>query len=374
MKTRRNIIFTLTVVVVAVVSVWVLNTSFKSTIDESVKPIKIGAMLILSGDSASWGQASQRGIEMVVQEVNSKGGIDGRPIEMIYEDTQGRAFRAVSSYNKLTKINSVRAIVGPNFQAEVSAVASLAHDDGMPIVVPSYAPITERPDPRNPLMVWLDPTIETGRLARYVYQSGIESVSVIGTFDSWEQEVSEGFVSKFSALGGRVLFEELLQTNQVDVKTSVTKALNGNPEAVFVGTYYQFIPITKTLNELGYEGKVYSIEVDDYLANETREFTDGLQFISSDSYKENFNKKYEELYGEKPNIPSGQSYDAMNILISFLQKDSTREGVLKQMKEFKSYDGVSGKITVTDDHKTILPTAIYELRNGEIVKLGAYPE
>jgi len=331
--------------------------------------IKIGAMLILSGDGTAWGQASQRGIELAVQEANKNGGINGREIKMIYEDTQGIISTAISVYEKLTEVDKVKAITGPNFQAEVSAIAPLADNDKFPIITPSYAPISNRPNPRNPLMIWLDPTIEAEQMAKYVYNQNVRTVSVLGTQDSWEKEVSTAFANKFESLGGTVNFEDLLKTDDTNVRTTVSKAIKDNPDAIFLGTYYQFLNLTRAIKELGFERKVYSIEIDESLANESNEFTSGLQFISSDSYKESFRKKYEETYGEKSNIPAGQSYDAMNILISFLRKNSTREDMLEAMEEFKEYDGVSGKIRMTDDHKTIIPTAIYELDNGNIKKI-----
>jgi len=365
MNKTSKIIIGIIVVIIIVGLIFVFGGE-KKTEEET---IKIGAMLVLSGDSAAWGQASQRGIELAVQEVNEKGGINGKIIKTIYEDTQGNVSTAVSIYEKLTEIDKVEAIIGPNFQAEMSAIAPLADRDKFPIVTPSYAPISNRPNPRNPLMIWLDPTIEAERMAEYVYNQAVRTVSVLGTQDSWEREVSVAFADKFESLGGIVNFKDLLKTDETNVRTTVSKAIKDNPDAIFLGTYYQFLNLTRAIKELGFEGKVYSIEIDEYLANESKEFTSGLQFISPDLYKESFRKKYEETYGEKSNIPAGQSYDAMNILISLLRNNSTKKEMLKAMEEFKKYDGVSGEIRMTDDHKTTIPAAIYELDNGNIKRI-----
>jgi len=288
---------------------------------------------------------------------------------MIYEDSQGSASNAVSVYEKLTKIDKVNAIIGPLLQTEVSAVAPLADRDRFPVVAPSYAPIDNRPNPRNPLLIWLDATIEAEKMADYVYNQGIRTVSVLGTQDSWEKEVSTAFANKFKSLGGNVDFMDSLKTNETDVKTPTTLAIKNKPDAIFLGTYYQFLNLTRVLKELGYQGKLYSIEIDEYLAGESKNFASGLQFISSDSYKEEFRKKFEETYGEKSNISAGQSYDAMNILISFLRNNPTKDGLLNSFKMFKKYEGVSGTITMTEDNKTVIPTAIYELANGVIKKV-----
>lgn len=365
MTKTTKIIIGVIIVVIVIGVIW-----YKATREPEEGVIKIGAMLILSGEGAAWGQASQRGIELAVNEANENGGINGIRIEMIYEDTQGSASSAISAYEKLTKIDKVKAIIGPLFQTEVSAIAPLADRDKFPIITPSYAPINNRPNPRNPLLIWLDPTVEAEQMAEYVYNQGIRTISVLGTQDSWEKEVSTAFANKFGSLGGTIHFKDLLKIDETDVKTVTLKAIKDNPDAVFLGTYYQFLNLTRTLSELGYQGKLYSIEIDEYLANESKSFTSGLQFISSDLYRESFRIKYEEIYGEKSNIPAGQSYDAMNILVSFLRDNSTREGLLNAFEIFKKYEGVSGVITMTEDNKTIIPTAIYELNNGVIEKLN----
>ena len=333
--------------------------------------VKIGAMLILSGDGAAWGQASQRAIDLAVAEANEQGGVNGRKLEVIYEDTQGSAAVAVSAYEKLKSIDQVAVIIGPNFQTEMSAIAPLAYEDRVPVITPSYAPLSNRPNPRNPLMIWLDPTVEAEQMAEYVYEKGIRTISILGTQDSWEKEVSTAFANKFRSLGGEVVFFELLQPDDVDVRTVVFKAIKNNPDAVFLGTYYQFLNLGKVLKELDFKGDLYSIEIDEYLAFESREFTSGLEFISSELYKGTFRKRYEETYNEKSNIPAGQSYDAMNIIISFLRRSTSREDIIGFMKEFESYEGVSGRIFITQENKTIIPMAIYELQNSEIVRIKA---
>lgn len=337
----------------------------------SDEPLRIGALLVLSGDAAAWGKASQNAIELAVDEVNKAGGIDGREVIVLYEDTQGSAVQAVAGYRKLSSLNGVVAIIGPNWQTAVSAIAPLAAADRFPVITPSYAPLENRPDPRNPLLIWMDPTIQAQRIARYVYEQGARTAAVIGTEDSWEKQVSLAFADEFTSLGGTVDLVEILQPDAENVQTSVTKVLQDKPDAVFVGTYFQFLSTTRVLEEFGYQGKVYSIEVDEYLAQESKEFTTGLQFISLDLYSSDFRTKYEAAYGEKSNIPAGQTYDTMKILLSMLEDDPSRDRLLFLFERFESYEGVSGAIRMTEDHKTIFPTAIYELHEGDIIRVEA---
>lgn len=348
----------------------ILNKDFLTgmTIAQQDDTIKIGAMLLLSGEGASWGQASQRAIDMAVEQANDNGGVNGKNIKVIYEDTHGKSSDAISAYNKLKDIDKVIAIIGPNMETEMSAIAPLAARDNLPVIAPSYAPIENRPNPKNPLMIWLDPTIESQTMAGYVYMQNITSISILGTQDSWEKEVSLAFSKKFIDLGGNVLFFELIQYDDDSVKTAVAKSIEKNPHAVYLGTYYQFLNYGKALKELGYQGKIYSIEVDEYLADQGKDFDNDLEFISPDLYIEDFRDRYVEKYGEPSNIPAGQSYDATNILISFLRNDSSREGILSQMMDFQGYEGVSGMIRIIGN-TTVMPLSIYRIQDGKIIKI-----
>lgn len=363
----KKLFWFLTAIIVIAVALFFFRGRWSPQNNES---IKIGAMLVLSGDGAAWGENARKSIDLAVQEVNEVGGINGRKIAIIYEDTEGDAKKAVSAYQKLFSLDHVDAIIGPLFQTEVGAVAPLIAKEGVPVVAPSYANLVSRPVSYNPLLIWMDATVEAERMADYIYKQGMRIVSVVGTKDAWESEVSNAFVARFTSLGGRIVFKELVQSDVRDVRLTITKAVKSNPDAIFLGTYFQFIPSLKRIHELVYKGKLYSIEVDAYLAGETKGISDGLQFIAPDFYTSEFQNKFQKKYAENAGIPAGQTYDAMNILISLLKNNSTREAMLLAMSHFQSYNGVSGKIEVTPDKHTLLPTAIFELRGGNISKVS----
>ncbi len=323
----------------------------------------IGAIVILSGDAAAWGENAKKGIELAVAENNDA------TINIIFEDSQGDNKKALSSYQKLKTIDRVDAILGPLMQSEVAVIAPLVDEDKIPVIAPSYAPVTNRPNPRNPLMIWMDATLEAEQMAEYVFNEGIREVGVLGTLDNWEHEVSDAFAARFEELGGTIVAKEIVQTDATDVKTSIAKILDEDPEAIFLGTYYQFIYATKTIKELNYQGKLFGIEVDSYLAGETKEFSDGIQFIAPGFYADAFITKFEERYGQKPGIPAGQAYDATMILLQLLKDTKNKEEVIKKMEQFQGYIGVSGQIEITPDHRTLLPTAMFAVQKGEIVKL-----
>jgi len=67
------------------------------------------------------------------------------------------------------------------------------------------------------------------------------------------------------------LFFNTIEYNTI-IRGRIKLAIKNKPQAIFLGTYYQFLNLTKVLKEFGYEGKLYSIEIDEYLANESKNF------------------------------------------------------------------------------------------------------
>src|SRR3989338_5595124 len=81
-----------------------------NTVDTN--PIKIGSILILSGEGAAWGTAAKNGIDMAVEKINAEGGINGRLIEANHQDDKSDPALSVTAFQKLTQADGVQIIVG----------------------------------------------------------------------------------------------------------------------------------------------------------------------------------------------------------------------------------------------------------------------
>jgi len=363
----KKLIWTIIIVVILIAIILSLNNK---NVSQPNGPIKIAALLSLTGDASAYGQNAQRGIQLAVDEFNQKGGVDGRQVDMIYEDTAGDPKKTLSAYQLVTTVDHVTAVLGPLNQNELSAVIPLIDRDQMPVISPDYVPVQNRVNIHDPILVWMDAQIEAERMARYVFDQGIRKVAVIGSQDNWESTVSNGFADAFSVLGGTITDREIVLPDSADMKLPVTKALASSPEAVFIGTYYQFVNSTKTIHDLGYGGKLFGIEVDNYLAQQTAGWVENLEFIGPDYYSSAFTQDFQKRFAILPGLYAGQSYDAANILFSFLTKDATQEGIVEQMNDFKSYQGVSGSLEINADGRTTLPTALFELQNGKVSRIS----
>jgi len=102
--------------------------------EPEAREIKIGATLPLSGDAAVWGNNTREGIELALQLVNGRGGVLGRKISVIFEDTEALPNKGVSAYRKLTQVDRVEVVIDDSVSSVTLAMAPLAQRDHVVIL------------------------------------------------------------------------------------------------------------------------------------------------------------------------------------------------------------------------------------------------
>src|SRR6185369_9412834 len=96
--------------------------------------IRIGALFAVTGPASFLGEPEKKSLEMLVQEVNAKGGVNGMKVEAVIYDTGGDATKAVQLATKLIKNDKVVAIIGPSTTGESMAVIPVAEKEQVPLI------------------------------------------------------------------------------------------------------------------------------------------------------------------------------------------------------------------------------------------------
>ncbi|MCK4341608.1 MAG: ABC transporter substrate-binding protein [Phycisphaerae bacterium] len=145
-----------------------------------LQPIKIGATLPLSGDAAVWGKNTQQGIDLALEQINASGGVLGRKLEVIYEDTQALAKEGVSAYRKLVTVHEVPAIIDDSVSSVTLAMAPMAEKDKVVILATgATAPkVSEAGD--FIFRIWNSDAYEGDVAAKYAYHDlGSRSAAIL---------------------------------------------------------------------------------------------------------------------------------------------------------------------------------------------------
>ena len=228
--------------------------------DDSDEPFRIGVMESATGPGETYGTVAIQAKQMAVEEINAAGGINGRMIELIVEDSKCSAQDAITAYNKLTDVDGVKIILGTSCSGAMLGAAPLAEKDG----VVMFSGLATNPDiaeagdyifrtSLNDAQLGVD----TGNL---LWADGIRTLATISESTDYAEGVRRTTVEQFETRGGEILGEERYASDVTDFRTPLTKLLNANPDALHISAQSEFAggTIVKQVRELGYEGPIYS--------------------------------------------------------------------------------------------------------------------
>ena len=206
----------------------------KSQSSNSNGPIKIGFIAPLTGDAASVGLNEQSAVELAVGEVNKAGGINGRPIEMIYEDGQCSGAPASDAANALINIDKVPVILGGACSAETMSFTSAAEQSKTVVL----SPCSSNPDITNAgdyiFRDYPSDNYQGTFAANYIFTTlGKKKIAVLYTQDDWATGIRAVFESEFQKLGGTIVADESVQKSSTDLRDQLTKIKTANPELIY---------------------------------------------------------------------------------------------------------------------------------------------
>ena len=228
--------------------------------DDGDEPFRIGVMESLTGPGQTYGTVAVQAKEMAVAEINAAGGINGRMLELIVEDSKCAAQDAITAYRKLTDVDGVKIILGTSCSGAMLGAAPLAEEDG----VIMFSGLATNPDIAdagdyifrtaiNDLLVGTD----TGNV---LWADGIRTLATISEATDYAEGVRRTAVEQFQKLGGELVAEERYASDVTDFRSQLTKLLNENPDALHIASQSESSggTIVKQVRELGYEGHLYS--------------------------------------------------------------------------------------------------------------------
>ncbi len=338
--------------------------------------VKIGAILPLTGPNAQWGIPPEKGAQLAVEEINEVGGIEGKLVKLIPEDTQCDPQKGVSAFRKITSDKSIKVVLGGVCSSVTLAVAPLA-ERGKILLISPASTNPKISDAGDYIFRVIPSDALRGKVfAEYLFKKGIQKVAILYVNNDGGRGNRDAFEKRFTELGGKVVLEESYEQDATDVRTQLTKIKNSDAEAVVVVSYLGDTPIVmKQAKELGLGKPLYfqteAVE-DPNVLKSAGSAAEGVVYIlpappQGEAY-EKFKEKYKEKYGKDPELFAAEAYDAINLIADAIRAN---EGVVDadRTKEYlynvKNYQGASGIITFDRHGDVLKPMAIKKIVNGE---------
>jgi branched-chain amino acid transport system substrate-binding protein len=336
--------------------------------------IRIGVNAPLTGDIPKVGEGTKFAAQMWLDDVNAAGGIEvgGKKykVELIIEDNESKAESAVKANTKLITEEDVLAIIGPQSSKQAIPAGGKANELGTPMISPwSTNPDTTKDRPFVFRGCFLDP-FQGPVVANFIKDEfGFKKAAVLYDVASdYPKGLAEFFKAAWEKQNGpgSVVAYESFTTKDADFSSQLTKINNSGAEVLFTPQYYNEVAlIVQQAHQLGWNKPI--VGSDSWGSAETVKLCGkdcyGLFFSThyaaagAKGATKAFIDRYKKEHGYVPDDVAALTWDAMRIvqaaiegaaeLTGDIEKD--RIAVRDALASIKDFDGITGKMTFTED-------------------------
>lgn len=352
--------------------------------EKKADTIKVGANLEMTGGSASYGISSKNAIELAFKEINEKGGINGKQLELVVADNKSEAAEATNAMQKLVSQDNVVAVIGPNLSSSVIAASAINNSakvlDIAPMATNPYVTVDQasgKTKDFNYRTCFIDPFQGTVMAKFATAELGVDNAAIlIDNSSDYAKGLAQFFKENFVKEGGAVTAEESYLQKDTDFKATLTKIKATNPDFLYVPGYYQEVGlIVKQARELGMNMPIAGgdgwdsakmPEIAGAAALNNTYFSSLYSPEDSSDINKNFVAAYEKAYGQKPDVFAALSYDSALLVAEAIKNAGSTEPakISEAMAKINGFSGVSGSVTFDDKHNPVKSAVILEYKDG----------
>ncbi len=342
---------------------------------QSQDTIKVGVFVDLSGQTFSFGEATKSGIELAAEEINEAGGINGRKIELIFKDDEGRPEKAKQAVEELITKDKVHVVLGDVASINSLAAAPVAQMAKIPMLTPSSTnrKLTEVGDYIF-RACFIDP-LQGAAMAKFAfYQLNLRRVAIFGDVQSdYSKGLAENFKKTFTLIGGKIVNEQAYVQTDQSYMAQLKAIKKSKPDALYLPGYYgQTAIIAKEARELkmnipllggdGWDSPALWQIGGEALKNSyiTNHFTP----VNPSRTVRDFGIKYENKFAAQPDTLAALGYDSVYLLADALKRAKTTDGAKLRdaLRQTVNFYGVTGKISHFDESRNpVKPVIILKL-------------
>ncbi len=345
--------------------------------------VKIGLNYELSGQVSTYGTSLVNGIEFAVKEINAKGGVLGKQIELIKVDNKSLGEEAANVSSRLATRDKVVAILGPATSGNVKAALPPAEENKVPLISASSTADDVTVDSKGNVREYVFKTcfsdsFQGVTMANFAAKElGLLKTAILRDNTSdYSQGLTDAYKKTYAGLGGTIVAEEAYQAKDTDFKTLLTTIKASNPDVLFVPGYYEEVGlIIKQARELGITVPV--LGADGFDSPKLLEIAgaDNLNgtyysnhYTSSDTSPDvvAFRDAFKKEFGNDPDAFNALGYDMAYMVADALERagEVDREKLKVALAETKNFDGITGTLTMDAFHNPIKAVTILEVKDG----------
>lgn len=344
--------------------------------------IRIGINYELSGDVATYGQSSVEGIEMAIEEINAAGGINGKKIVPIKYDNKSEPAEATTLANKLITQDKVIAILGPATSGAFKAEIPVANKNKIPVASGSATAddvtVSDNGVQEYAFRVCFNDSFQGTVMANFAYEnlSARKAVIIMDSSSDYGKGLAKNFKETFTAAGGSIVAEEAYVAGDTDFNAILTKIKGLDYDAIYIPGYYNEAGlIIKQARALGITAPIMGadgfdspilLELAGASALNDVYFTNHYSSLDQDPVVLEFIDSFRKKYGKEPDAFNALGYDLAKFVADAIGRADklTGEAVKEALEATEGFVGVTGTLSVDENHNPVKSIVVIELRDG----------
>lgn len=331
--------------------------------------VKVGVILPLTGDKATFGQESLNGLKLALD----KAGKDAPQLKMQVEDTQGTPAGSAAAVNKLISTDKVAVIIGEVASSNTIAASTAAQSAKIPLVTHASTNDTITMGKEYIARICFVDSFQGAVMAKFALTNlKAKTAAILVDSDSdYSRGLRDSFKQTFVAAGGTIKEELVIAYSQKDrdFKTQLMKVRKATPDVVFIPGYYtQVGAILRQAKELKVNTKF--LGTDGWDSPDLFKIAGAAaagHYVSShfasddtDPRVQEFVKEYKTRNKENPGAMAALGYDAGFFMRAAIKKAGSNEPskIRDAIASMKNFDGITGTITLDKNRNAVKPAVI----------------
>jgi branched-chain amino acid transport system substrate-binding protein len=378
MKSLRFVVLTIMIIAVFVAPAPAADT------------IKVGAILAVTGPASFLGAPEARTLEMLTEELNAKGGINGKKIQLIIKDSGASPEKAISFAKQLIEEEKVFAIIGPSTSGETMAIKNIAEENKTILLSCAAAEVIVNPLAKYVFKVAPRDSYAVEKIYHQMKKMGISRIGVLSSNTGFGKAGKEQLEKYAPEHGITIALSEVYDKSATDLTGEVTKVKAANVQAVVNWSIEPAQAIViKNARQIGLTAPIFQSHgfANIQYARAAGVAAEGVIFPASrivvadllaDKHPQKavvvaYKNAYESKFKEDVSTFGGHGYDALMILTKAIQTAGTdREKVRSAIENLKGFVGTAGIFNLSPtDHNglDIDAFAILTVKNGKFALL-----
>ncbi len=373
----------------AVLSILIVLAAIAAPVT-AAETIKVGAILAVTGPASFLGAPEARTLEMLTEEINAKGGINGKKIELIIKDSGASPEKAISFAKQLIEEEKVFAIIGPSTSGETMAVKNIAEEGRTILLSCAAAEVIVNPVAKYVFKVAPKDSYAAEKIFHQMKKMGITKIGVLSSNTGFGKAGKEQLEKYAPEHGITIALSEVYDKAATDLTAEVTKLKGAGVQAIVNWSIEPAQAIVlKNARQIGLTVPIFQSHgfANIQYAKAAGAAAEGVLFpagriviadLLSDKHPQKsvlaeYKKKYEAKYKEDVSTFGGHGYDALMILAKAVQTAGVdREKVRTAIENLKGFVGTAGVFNLSPaDHNglDIEAFAMLTVKDGKFALL-----